>query len=241
VEPGAPDRKRTSPWVYVGCGCGALAILALAGVAVMAWLAYRETQNLAKSWSDPKEAAARTRAVLGYDKLPEGYYPMVTFSLPFVMDMAMIGDTPPAPGAKPEGSYPFTFTFKERGFMYTKMRRWGRSRREHSGNLPEWPQGDTKIETEEVIGRGEVDANGQRVSYTAFRGEVSQGGHSHPGITTMIQIDCPQDERERFGMWYGPDPKPGETATPADFTGTNADPEEIRKFVSHFRFCPEGK
>ena len=54
----------------------------------------------------------------------------------------------------------------------------------------------------------------------------------------MMLFGCPRrDSRLRVGIWFGPDPDPAKPASETDFTGTNADPEEIRKFAEHFRFC----
>jgi hypothetical protein len=245
MEPGAPTKKETSPWMYIGCGCAALVILAMIGIAGMTWVGYREGKKLEKAWGDPKAAEARTREVLAYDKLPEGYYPLGSFSLPFVMDMAMIGDDPPPPGSTPKGKD--NGGFKDRGFIYFKMRRFGNKGQEFQdyvegkGKQPDWLKGDTKVDTTEPIKRGEVEANGQRIVFSANRGKVNQRGHSVDGIATIMFIDCPRKDRLHFGVWFAPDPKPGEPADQVDFSGTNADPEEIRKFASHFRFCPAEK
>ena len=56
----------------------------------------------------------------------------------------------------------------------------------------------------------------------------------------MIRVDCPQDDRLRMGLWFIPDPAPREKPEGAAFAGTPADPEAIRNFAGHFRFCPEG-
>jgi hypothetical protein len=242
MEPGRPPRKETSPWVYVGCGCAALVILAMAGMAGLTYVAYRQGKKMEQAWSDPAARESGTREVLAYDELPAGYHPLGSFSLPFVMDMAMFTDSPPPPGAKPDqhDSEPF----KERGFIYVKTRRFGGGDRElrdfleGKGDEPEWLRGNADLDAGEVLRRGEVDANGQRIVYTASRGEVKQSGQHMEGITTMLMIDCPQDRRVRFGIWFGPDPDPGKPAAEIDLAGTHADPEEIRKFASHFRFCP---
>lgn len=244
MEPGA-RKTGTSPWVYIGCSCAALVILAMAGIAGVTWITYREGKKLEKAWSDPAAAESRTREVLAYDELPEGYYPLGSFSLPFVMDMALIGDDPPPPGSKPDDRN--NGGFKERGFIFINLRRFGNSGKEMrdylegKGEQPDWMKGNTEVDTSEVLKRGEVTAKGQRIVYSASRGEVNQGGHSVDGIATIMFIDCPQKDRLRFAIWFGPDPKPGEPAEQVDFTGTNADPEELRKFASHFRFCPAGK
>ncbi|HWM95064.1 MAG TPA: hypothetical protein VN493_30190 [Thermoanaerobaculia bacterium] len=241
MEPGTgiPNKKKeTSPWVYIGCGCAGLVILAMAGFSAMTWFAYRKGKEIEKTWTDPKAREEKAREVLVYDKLPEGYYPLGGISIPFVMDMAMIGDNPPPPGAKPDDHE----GFRERGFMYFKMGRIGdekemRDYMEGKVDQPEWIKGNTDVDAGQVLRRGEVDTAGQKILYTSSRGKVNHNEREIEGITTMMMIDCPQDERVRFGLWFGPDPKPGEPAEKLDVTGTNADPEEIRRFASHFRFC----
>ena len=242
MDPYAPKKKETSPWVYIGCGCAGLVILAMAAFSALTFFAYRKGKEIEKTWSDPKAREEKAREVLVYDKLPEGYYPLGGMSIPFVMDMAILGDDPPPAGTKPDDHE----GFKERGFLYFKMRQMGKGNREMrdymagKGDQPSWLKGNADLETQEVLGRGEVDAAGQKIIYTASRGELKQHGRRTEGISTMMMIDCPQDKRVRFGLWFGPDPKPGEPADKLDLAGTNADPEEIRKFASHFKFCASG-
>lgn len=242
MDPYAPKKKETSPWVYIGCGCAGLVILAMAAFSALTFFAYRKGKEIEKTWSDPKAREEKAREVLVYDKLPEGYYPLGGMSIPFVMDMAVLGDDPPPEGTKPDDHE----GFKERGFLYFKMRQMGQGNREMrdymegKGDEPEWLKGSADLDTQEVLGRGEVDAAGQKIIYTASRGELTHNGRRSEGISTMMMIDCPQDKRVRFGLWFGPDPKTGEPADKVDLTGTNADPEAIRKFASHFRFCEAG-
>jgi len=239
MTPGPPKKKETSPWVYIGCGCAALVVLGMAAFASFTYFAYRKGKEVEKTWSDPKAREEKAREVLAYDKLPEGYYPLGAMSIPFLMDMAMIGDDPPPAGAKPDGEQ----GFKERGFMYFKVRRMGKGDREvrdwmaGKGKKPDWFQGDTDVENQEVLRRGELDAGGQKIVFSAMRGEIHQSGERKQGITTMMLIDCPTDDRVRFGLWFGPDPAPGEPSDKLDLAGTNADPDAIREFASHFRFC----
>jgi hypothetical protein len=241
MEPGAP-KKETSPWAYIGCGCAALVVLAMVALAVMTWLLYREGKRFEKSWSDPAAREAKAREVLPWDELPAGYYPLGSFSIPFVMDFTMFSDQPPPAG--PRSGRKGDHEFKERGFVFIRMRRFGRG----SGDLrdfiegkarePEWlREGNTDYEPGELIRRGAVEVNGQEMLYRASRGKIRAKGERKEGITTLMVVDCPRDRRVRFGIWFGPDPHPTETLDHADYTGTNADPEEIRKFASHFRFC----
>jgi hypothetical protein len=236
-------KKQTSPWVYIGCGCAGLVVLAMAGMAVMTWITYRQGKELAEGWSDPVKREARAKEVLPYDALPEGYYPMGTFSIPFFMDMAMFTDDPPPAGAKPERGQE-AGGFKERGFIYVKARQFGRKGKEledyvsGKGPMPDWLDAKARMTQGNVVRRGDVEVNGYKVVYTASRGEVTREGRTTNGITTMMLFGCPhRDSRIRVGIWFGPDPDPDKPAKELDLAGTNADPEEIRKFAEHFRFC----
>jgi hypothetical protein len=241
MTPGPPKKSGTSPWVYIGCTCAGLVILGMAAFSAFTYFAYRKGKEIEETWSDPKAREEKSREVLAYDELPEGYYPLGAMSIPFFMDMAMIGDDPPPEGAKPDDHE----GFKERGFMYFKVRRMGKGDREirdymaGKGKKPDWIQSDSDFDEGDVLRRGEVDANGQKILFSALRGEFKHEGERKEGITTMMLIDCAQakDERIRFGLWFGPDPAPGEPADKLSLAGTNADPQAIRDFASHFRFC----
>lgn len=238
-----PPKKATSIWVYLGCGCAALVVLAMAAMAAMTFFAYRQGKELAEGWSDPAKREARAKEVLPYDKLPEGYYPMGTFSIPFFMDMALFTDDPPPAGAQPEHGKE-AGGFKDRGFIYVKARKVGRKAQEledyvsGKGKAPDWLDAKAKINESDVVRRGEVEVDGNKVAYTASRGKVTHDGRTTDGITTMMLLGCPsRDSRIRVGIWFGPDPDPSKPTAETDFTGTNADPEEIRKFAEHFRYC----
>lgn len=235
-------KKQTSPWVYIGCGCAGLVVLAMIGMAVITYITYRQGKELAEGWTDPVKREARAKEVLPYDELPEGYYPMGTFSVPFLMDMAMFTDDPPPAGSAPKKGEE-AGGFKERGFIYVKARKMGDKSKQLEdyvagrGPAPDWLDVKTKDKVE-IINRGEVEANGYKIVYTASRGEVTHDNRTSDSITTMLLFGCPnRDSRTRVGIWFGPDPDPSKPAKELDLTGTNADPEEIRKFAEHFRFC----
>ena len=107
------------------------------------------------------------------------------------------------------------------------------------GKKPDWIQSGSDFDEQEVLRRGEVEANGQKIVFSALRGEVDINDQRKDGITTMMLIDCTgaKDGRVRFGLWFGPDPAPGEPTDKLNLAGTNADPEAIKAFASHFRFC----
>lgn len=57
-------------------------------------------------------------------------------------------------------------------------------------------------------------------------------------LVALLQIECPQDDRARMGIWFTPDPAPGQPAEGAAFASSPADPQAIERFAGHFQFCP---
>jgi hypothetical protein len=240
MDPNRPARQQTSPWMYIGCGCGLLVFLILAGVVGLTFLGYRKGKDIEESFKNPAKREAKSRAVLHYDRLPDGYYPMGAFSIPMMMDIAILSDEEPPPGAGQKSG-----GFKERGFFYMVLRDWMGKREglraymEGTGKRPDWMnRSDVNLDTHEVLGRGKVVVDGRPALYMAGRGEVQHRGHNRTnGLVTLLSIDCPEDRRLRLGIWFGPDPTAGHPADPADLRGTNADPAAIQEFASHFHFC----
>jgi hypothetical protein len=96
---GRPLKKSTSPWVYVGCGCGAAVLLAMLGLAGLTWWGVQTGKEMAETMTDPKKREDKVRSVLPYDTLPEGYYPAFAMSMPMgFMEMAMLTDRDPDSG-----------------------------------------------------------------------------------------------------------------------------------------------
>ncbi|MBW8876988.1 MAG: hypothetical protein JF614_18640 [Acidobacteria bacterium] len=242
---GRPQKKPTSPWVYVGCGCAALVLLGMLGFAGLGWWGYRTGKDYAEAMKDPVKRAEKVRAVLPYKELPAGYYPAFAFSAPMgLMEMAMFSDRAPGTGRvgrEEQG-------FDQRGFMYMSMRQVRDNKEKMArflrGEAPRpddsgWAQSNVKFDPKEVVRRGTVNVGGTDVLYSAGRGDInSRGRRQTHGLVTMVMPQCPHDPRLRFGMWFGPDPDPEKPVAEANFSGTNADPAAIQEFLGHFQLCP---
>jgi hypothetical protein len=239
--PAPPGKRKTSPWVYVGCGC-ALALL-LAGLAVVfiGRMLVEQGHKMEQGLADPKVREQRVRELLAYSELPAGYYPAGGVSVPFIVDVAILGDHPPAPGET-------HVEFDDHGFVYVKMRLGKLSNTEEgrrrmlygSGGKSPWEQGSgMRIEAREQLGDGEVTAGGAHVYYRATRGDVHMNRRRHQGITGTQLIECP-DRRIRVGVWFSRDPAPDQPASALDKTGTPADPKAITAFLDHFKLCAGG-
>ncbi len=239
---GRPQKKPTSPWVYVGCGCAAIVVLGLAVLGGLSFWGYRAGKELTEGMKDPVKREARVKAVLPYQQLPPGYYPAFAMSMPMVMEMAMLTDRDPGTGKSgPDQG------FAERGFMYMNMREMkdnkAKMERFLRGEAPrpddsDWYQSNIKFNPKEVIRRGTINVNGTEILYSASRGEIERRhGEDKHGIVTMMMPQCPHETRLRFALWFGPDPAPEKPVAETDYAGTTADPAAMQEFLGHFQLC----
>lgn len=224
----------------IGCTCAALVVLALSVLAVLTWMTYREAKSIKASFKDPATRVAKTREVLPFQKLPEGYHALGSFSIPLIAKLAFFGDREPKAGEEPNQG------MREHGFIYMNLRQVRDNRREILRYLkgeapdqkPAWIARNADFQTGEVIRRGTIDLGGTPVYYFASRGAMKQPDRKLGGLLTLLLADCPDDSRIRFGVWLGPDPAPEKPVAELDFKGTTADPEALESFLSHFELCP---
>lgn len=241
------EKKKTSPLVWVAVGCGIFVILGAVVVGGLGFWGYRWGKNLEQSIRDPVAREQKVLSVLGTDALPEGYFPALGMSIPFVMDMAMLSDTPMAEVKGTEDPRP---EFNERGLLYLETLSGGRQQKE----LEDFFEGRTdgnqalrhtgfNFKRGKILTRGTVELPGVRqAQYIVQPGGLdSMSRRDDDSITTTVRIECAGDKRLRLGMWFGPAPPPAdeEGATP-DLTGTSGDPVEIERFFGHFRPCGRG-
>lgn len=204
----------------------------------LAWFGYSRGERFERELADPEARADRSRAILGYRTLPEGYHPLGGFSIPFVQQMAMLSDREPEPGETITGP---ADAFGRRGFVYLEAISTGDRARE----LTEYFEGraeeseffgdiDGRFQAVDELSRGSVRAGGAEVRYLAERGRMAIGDDAFPAVLARLLMTCADSSRLRVGMWFEPAP-PGSAEEAA--RGTPADPAELRRFLDHFRLC----
>ena len=293
MDPNRPAKSSTSTLGWMGCGCGLLVALALAGIVGVTLFGYRKGKEIERTFKDPAARTEATREILHWRELPEGYYPAGAVSMPMLMEMAILSDEEPEPGEAGHGR-----AFHERGLVFMSFNSWIgkedellRWLRGETKQAPKWIQrSDAKIDPGQVLKRGTVEVNGQSIVYVVSRGdamaqvpeppeppqppasppaaedagdqvtaereippepdapadpETTDLGTAEPepesvrkeSLMTFFSFDCPGDNRARLGIWFSPDPAPGQPNAEVDLAGTIGDPERIREFVGHFEPC----
>ena len=238
MDPNAPVKKPRSPLFYVAIGCGGLMVLILIGVLVLAGAVMKFGKGVVDDNTDPARRLANVNKMLG--ATPEGYYPVMVLSIPFMMDMTVLGDHPPLEDG---GVADF-----DKGFMYFRV-----ISNEKSNTAKDFFNGDSKdtsalkgssinVDVEDVLKRGTVKtAGGTAVQYVATRGTMETQGHGKHegkvGLNTLMYFQCPADTMVRMGVWTMKDPDPGVAAQKLELAGTVADEAEVVKFIAPLAPC----
>lgn len=207
----------------------------------LTWFGYSRSQRFERELADPEARADRSRAILGYRSLPEGYHPLGGFSIPFIQQMAMLSDREPEPGETITGP---ADAFGRRGFVYLEAISTG----DRAEELDAYFEGE--VETSEFFGdidgqfqasdelsRGSVRAGGAEVRYLAERGRMTIGDDAFPAVLSRLLMTCADSSRLRVGMWFEPAPSTAGGTAEEAVPGTPADPAAIRRFLDHFRLC----
>jgi hypothetical protein len=225
-------RSKYTVWHYVGCGCAVLFVLAVVGIGGCFAVATHWGRKVEREIKDPAAREAKARSLLGYDELPAGYYPGISFSVPFAMDMVILGDRELPAGEEMKHMHDEGDVFRERGFIYFRVRAFGTAEQRFREDT------DFDFDPERKLAEGEVGAGGATVSYVADLGTAHVSGGSMRSVSAELEIDC-GDGYRRHAVWFTPAPG-GETAeepVALDLAGTPADEATLVEFLDHFRFC----
>ncbi len=237
VQAAMPSREASRPgWTLMGCGCGAVMTVVLLGILTVTWYGYEKSKGFEHEQGDPAARERTSRRILGYRRLPEGYHPMGGFSVPLVMEMAMLSDRELAPGETVQGA---ADAFRRRGFVFMKTRIWG----DRARKLRDYFAGrrttsdffhdvDLRFDASRALGRGAADAAGGHVLWVAERGTMKLGGSERDEVLARLLVECPGDGRLGVAMWFEPAPAPD-----ASYDGTPADADALVRFLNHFRLC----
>ena len=246
MDPNAPVKKQRSPLFYIAIGCGGLLVLMMIFGLIALVAAVRCGQKMAAGITDPSAKAENVKKMLG--ATPVGYFPVLTFSIPMMMEMALLGDkAPPEDGG---------FGDFERGFMYFRVIATEQSA--HAQDFFDGKSSDTSalrssgvnVDAKDVLKRGTTKTSGGTVvKYVVTRGTMEmQGGqrrrrgddgmNAKPGLNTLMFFVCPDDTSAvRVGVWMMPDPSAETPADKLDLTGTVGDEEEIATFLRPLTPC----
>jgi hypothetical protein len=204
--PPEENRRKTSPCLYMVLGCGLAVVLAVVVLIVAGTLLARKGKKFAESMADPVARAEKVASILGAEEFPEGYYPMLGLSIPFVMDMAMLTDQEPDGSGEPQD-------FHERGFIYLDSRAFAGQRQdlidylEGGEKRPDFFDNvnvDVELDFDHPVHRGRFDIAGIEHIFAAYRGEFDSGGDSIEGLQVLTYVAC-DDDRLCMGINFGPD------------------------------------
>src|SRR5690242_16795199 len=89
------EKKKTSPWLYVGIGCGVLLFLGIGATVATVMFVGSKFNELKEDMTNPVVRSEKVKKTLGVTEFPEGYYPVMALSVPAIMDMAILSTKSP--------------------------------------------------------------------------------------------------------------------------------------------------
>ncbi len=234
------SEQKKSPWMWIGCGCGLLVLIIGVAVGGAGFVAVKKAREFGESMTDPVKREEKVLEVLGGESLPPGMHAMLGFSIPWVLDVALLSDLPSDGGEEPQ-------SFGEAGMIYVQIRGGlGNNVDElrdyfegRTDDVSVLRDNDINIRVKEVLERGSIERDDLDLLWVSQRGDVSAiGNGSGDTVTAMMLLDCPQDKKMRLAIWFENDDQSDVASGDRNFAGTPADPAEIAEFSSYLRPCP---
>ena len=106
---------KTSPWVWIGCGCLGALILIVGAFGAFIFMGVSFVKDLEETMSDPAKRAEKVMEILDTDELPDGYNAIAGITIPLFAELAVLGtNEPDVHGQLDE--------LGERGFVYMKLK-----------------------------------------------------------------------------------------------------------------------
>ena len=229
------EEKKTPAWVWIAVGCSIPIVLIIVLIGGVGFFGYRVAKQMKSD--TPEQRAERVMATLGCREIPEGYFPAVSLSVPFLFQMAMLSDRPFDPNEKDHT------TSKEKGLIYVKSIRGQNEKKvrdfiDGKADPSELlGQGNIRLGKLKPIGRGSFEGAGGTLHWVSNQGDLQAHGNNIDGLVSLVYVECPGDSKFRLAIWYGPDPNAGKESAPPSYAGTMADADEIRTFMSQFSLC----
>lgn len=241
-------KKNTSPWVYVGCGCAGLIILAIGVVATLGFGAFSFVKDMEANLKDPAKRHEQALEILGADELPEGFRAQLNMRAPFsLFEMVMLSDGEPVEyDASGGGADLDSENMGKNAFFFMAMPDVGDARREFERLLEGDGMGeldDVNVDvnfdfrSRQVLGHGEMEIPPQNIRYAAHSGQFRGQHEDRDGTYAVMLFDCPGSSKVRVAFYW-------QTQEVAEIAGGEnvelegtAYEEELRRFMGHFDVC----
>ena len=217
------ERDR-SPWRLVWVACAASLISLILAFAAFFFVGQRMARSVKAQMADPALRRTKAGAVLHAEAFPGGYRATLGLSVPMFGRVAVLEQGSPDRGL----------------FLYLESR-GAQARAEPHGERFRrlLDVRGLRLDSGEPVAAGDLVIGAQALSFRTSRGRLHEPPEGEwDALVALVDIECrPSQKIARFGVWIEADPAPDHPVDALDLSGTPADPEAIRTFLSGFRFC----
>lgn len=235
-----PEKKKPSPFAYVGCGCAMLVAVGILAVVGFFLFAGRQVEQFRTDMASDASRTATAQKLLGAQSLPPGYFSVLVLSVPMVADTVVLSTyraDVPANHQKGElriFQYMAPKTSSPQGVESFAAYLEGRSQ-----DTTVLARSKIHLRPREVVSRGVLEFEGRQLRYLTQRGELmsSERGRPGPVLSALVLFDCPGQTTLRMGLWTAPDPEPQTPLPRLDTAGTPVDVDALGRFMAFLNPC----